>query len=316
MSLSPVATNPDDPYVRDRIAAVAPFDRVEFARTFEHRVVHLDSVRIHYVVGGTGPVILFGHGWPASWYEWRKVLPLLADRFTCVAIDLPGFGDSSPPPAFDDATVAGIVKQFIDEELGLEEVFVVCHDISGPPLIYMAAHYPGLVSRLFITETSIDGPEMGKILAEHINEIWHFPVNASHLTASFVVGRERQIVPQFFTDWVYNTAAITPDDIDEYVRVNSRPGATECGAAYYSKAPSVAPGEPTLPKGSLSMPLKYVGASHGFGGYLGGDEKAAFATIDRFATDSEYEVLDKCSHWVSEDRPVTIAERIGEFFGR
>ena len=316
MPFSPVATDPDDLYVRDRLAAVAPFDRVEFARTFEHRVCHIDDVRLHYVAGGTGPIVLFGHGWPASWYEWRKVMPLLADRFTCVALDLPGFGDSAPPPAFDDATIAGIVRRFIAAELDVDELHVVCHDISGPPLIYLAAHNPGLVNRLFITETSIEGPEMGKVLANHINEIWHFPVNASHLTSTFTVGRERQVVPQYFTDWVYNTAAIAPADLDEYVRVNQKPGAVETGAAYYSKPPSHTPEGDVLPPESLSMPLKYVGASLGFGGRLGGDERAGFRTIERFATDAEYEVLDKCSHWVAEDRPVALAELIGEFFGR
>lgn len=316
MAFHSAETDPSDPYVRDRLKAVEPFDRTVFARTFEHRVVRVDGLRLHYVVGGNGPMILFGHGWPASWYEWRKVMSELADRFTCVALDLPGCGDSAPPPAFDDRTVAGIVRRFVTEALERESLNVVCHDISGPPLIHLAAHHPELVERLFVTESSIDGPEMGKVLAEHIGEIWHFPVNAARLSATFATGRERQFIPQFFTDWVYNTAAIGPDDIAEYLRVNERPGAIECGAAYYHKQPSYTEDGEVLPPGSLTMPLKYLGASHGFGGHLGGDEKAAFATIERFATNAEYEVLDRCSHWISEDRPVTLAERIAEFFGR
>lgn len=62
------------------------------------------------------------------------------------------------------------------------------------------------------------------------------------------------------------------------------------------------------------MPFKYVGAALGFGGHLGGDKRAAFNTIAKFATNAEYEVLEKCSHWVSEDRPFTIAKKIGDFF--
>ena len=60
--------------------------------------------------------------------------------------------------------------------------------------------------------------------------------------------------------------------------------------------------------------LKYIGAEFGFGGHLGGDKKRAYQTIARFATNSSYEVVDRCSHWVSEDRPVYIAEKIAEFF--
>lgn len=60
------------------------------------------------------------------------------------------------------------------------------------------------------------------------------------------------------------------------------------------------------------MPLKYIGAEFGFGGYLGGDEKRAFKTIERFATNSSYEVVDRCSDWVCEDCPAYIAQKIGD----
>ncbi len=314
MPRTAVATDPDDPYVKDRLLAAAPFDRVEFARTFEHRIARVDGVKLHYVIGGQGPVVVFGHGWPASWYEWRKVMPRLSDRFTCVAFDMPGLGDSAPPPAFDMATVGALLARFIREELGQDSVTAVGHDVSGPPLIHMAAHEAGLVSRLFLTETSIPGPEMGEILARHINEIWHFPMNAARLSATFAAGREAQFIPQFFTEWVYNVGAIAPEDIAEYIRVNSRPGVIECGASYYHSATPQAEGGGPLPPDSLTMPLHFVGADQGFGGHLGGETRAAYSTIKRYATNATYEVVEKCGHWVSEDRPAFLADRIAAFF--
>ena len=314
MSLQLPSTDPNNLYYRDRILAVNPFNPVEFAKTFEHRRVWLDGVNLHYVIGGNGPVIILGHGWPASWYEWRKVMPQLSDRFTCVAFDLPGLGDSTPPTAFDTGTISELIKKFIVEHLEQETVFVVGHDVSGPPLAHLAAYNPNLVKKLLFTETSIDGPEMGEILLQHINEIWHFPMNAARLSPSFATGREDQFIPQFFTDWVYNVGAIQPEDIAEYVRVNKKPGVIECGASYYNRPPAYTEDGKVLPEKSLSMPLKYIGAEFGFGGHLGGDEKRAYQTIARFATNSTYEVVDRCSHWVSEDRPVYIAQKIAEFF--
>ena len=314
MPLQRPSTDPDDLYYRDRLLAVSPFDPVEFAKTFEHRRVWIDKVNLHYVIGGNGPVIIFGHGWPASWYEWRKVMPQLSDRFTCVAFDLPGLGDSTPPTAFDTGTISQLIKKFVTEYLEQERVFVVGHDVSGPPLAHLAAYNPNLVEKLFFTETSIDGPEMGEILLQHINEIWHFPMNAARLSPSFATGREEQFIPQFFTDWVYNVGAIQPQDIAEYVRVNKKPGVIECGASYYNRPPAYTKDGKVLPDKSLTMPLKYIGAEFGFGGHLGGDEKRAYRTIERFATDSSYEVVDLCSHWVSEDRPVYLAQKIAEFF--
>ncbi|MBW4475074.1 MAG: alpha/beta hydrolase [Stenomitos rutilans HA7619-LM2] len=314
MPLEQPTTDPTDLYYRDRILAIAPFDRVEFAKTFEHRRVHVQGVNLHYVIGGQGPVIVFGHGWPASWYEWRKVMPQLADRFTCVAFDMPGLGDSSPPSAFDTGTISTIIKTFITEHLEQDQVLVVGHDVSGPPLAHMAAYNPELVEKLFFTETSIDGPEMGEILLQHINEIWHFPMNAARLSPSFASGREEQFIPQFFTQWVYNVGAIQPEDIAEYVRTAKIPGVIECGASYYNRPPAYTPDGNVLPEKSLTMPLKYIGADLGFGGYLGGDAKRAFKTLERYAIDASYEVVNKCSHWVSEDRPVYIAEKIANFF--
>jgi pimeloyl-ACP methyl ester carboxylesterase len=314
MPVTPVVTDADDLYYRDRLAAVAPFDPVAFARTFEHRRARVQGVNLHYVVGGTGPVVLFGHGWPASWYEWRKVMPLLADRFTCVAFDMPGIGDSSPPQAFDKVTIGEIVRDFVVERLTEREIFVVGHDVSGPPLAALAAYNPGLVRKLLFTETSLLSEEMGPILLQHLNEIWHFPVNAARLSPSFMSGREDQFIPQFFTDWVYNVGAIQPADIAEYVRTAKRPGALECGASYYNARPTPAEDGGELPAGSLSMPLLFIGAELGFGGWLGGEERLAFKSIAKYATQAEYEVIDRCSHWVSEDRPVYLAERIGRFF--
>lgn len=315
MPLAHPSTDPDDLYYRDRLLAVAPFDPVAFARTFEHRRSRVEGVNLHYVIGGRGPVILFGHGWPASWYEWRKVMPQLADRFTCIAFDMPGIGDSGPPPAFDKVTISKLIRSFVLNDLGLDRVFVVGHDISGPPLLALAAYNPELVAKLFLTETSLLGAEMGSILLGHLNEIWHFPINAARLSPSFASGREEQFIPQFFTEWVYNVGAIGPQDIAEYVRTAKRPGALECGASYYNAQPTPAPDGGDLPAGSLTMPLLFIGAELGFGGWLGGRERSAFKTIERYATNTQYEVVDRCSHWVSEDRPVYLAERIARWFG-
>ncbi len=311
-----VSTKPNDLYYRDRVLAVSPFNPVEFAKTFEHRTTRVDGILMHYVIGGEGPVILLGHGWPASWYEWRKVMPLLVEHFTCVAFDMPGLGDSEAPPAFDNKTIADIIQKFVTKNLGVKELFVVGHDVSGPALVTMAAHYPDLVKKLFLTETSIAGPEMGQVLAQHINEIWHFPMNAARLASTFATGKEESFIPQFFTKWVYNTAAIQPEDLTEYIRTAKIPGVIECGASYYHKQQSWADGGGVLPEKSLTMPLHFVGAELGFGGYLGGEDKAAFNTIAKFATNASYEVVDKCSHWVSEDRPVYLAERMKKFFSK
>ena len=60
----------------------------------------VDGVRLHYVQGGQGSLVLLVHGFGQSWYEWRELMPLLARNFTVVAVELPGLGLSSAPNFF------------------------------------------------------------------------------------------------------------------------------------------------------------------------------------------------------------------------
>jgi pimeloyl-ACP methyl ester carboxylesterase len=50
----------------------------------------LNGTRMHYLVGGSGPMIVLLHGWPQNWFEWRHVMPDLAKEYTVVVPDLPG----------------------------------------------------------------------------------------------------------------------------------------------------------------------------------------------------------------------------------
>src|SRR3954447_21399098 len=62
---------------------------------FVSHVVDVGTAKLHYLMGGKGPALLLVHGWPETWYEWRKVMPALAQRHTVIVPDLRGFGDSS-----------------------------------------------------------------------------------------------------------------------------------------------------------------------------------------------------------------------------
>jgi len=78
-------------YSLDRALRSQPLDELAFARTFTHDVVMVNGeVRIHYVIGGSGPVVVLLHGFPQHWREWRLIMPRLADAgYTVLAPDLP-----------------------------------------------------------------------------------------------------------------------------------------------------------------------------------------------------------------------------------
>ena len=72
------------------------------------------GVRIHYRQIGNGPGLVLLHGFPQTAHMWRKVMPALADRFTVVAPDLRGYGDSDRPAGgYDKRTMAADVAELI-----------------------------------------------------------------------------------------------------------------------------------------------------------------------------------------------------------
>lgn len=95
---------------------------------------HLDvgSGEVAYRTVGSGPDVLFVHGWPVSGATFRTLLPFLADHVTCHVIDLPGAGSSRYTPD-DPLTIANhihSVRRSLDI-LGLDDVAVVAHDSGG-----------------------------------------------------------------------------------------------------------------------------------------------------------------------------------------
>lgn len=74
---------------------------------FAHRLVKVGDVNIHTVTGGAGFPLVLIHGFPQTWWEWRRVMPALAERHTVVAVDLRGAGFSDcPQGGYDKATLA------------------------------------------------------------------------------------------------------------------------------------------------------------------------------------------------------------------
>src|SRR5579875_528656 len=100
-----------------------------------HRIVDAGGTRIHLVEEGEGPLVLFVHGFPESWYSWRHQLPAVAGAgFRAVAIDVRGYGRSSAPL---EVEAYGMLHHVADNlgvvaALGEEQAVIVGHDWGSP----------------------------------------------------------------------------------------------------------------------------------------------------------------------------------------
>ncbi|MER7755131.1 alpha/beta hydrolase [Kitasatospora sp. NPDC097643] len=96
-----------------------------------HRTVEAPAGRLHLVEQGTGPLVLLVHGFPESWYSWRRQLPALAAAgYRAVALDVRGYGRSSKPAATDAYRMLDLVEDNVAlvRALGEKRAVVVGHD--------------------------------------------------------------------------------------------------------------------------------------------------------------------------------------------
>ncbi|BBH10433.1 alpha/beta-Hydrolases superfamily protein [Prunus dulcis] len=97
----------------------------------EHTTVSTNGINMHIASIGTGPVVLFLHGFPELWYSWRhQLLSLSSLGYRCIAPDLRGFGDTDAPPSPASYSALHIVGDLIGllDHLGIDQVFLVGHD--------------------------------------------------------------------------------------------------------------------------------------------------------------------------------------------
>ncbi len=126
---------------------------------FRRATIDAEGVAVNLVTGGSGPPLLLLHGYPQTHALWHKVAPRLAQRFTIVAPDLRGYGDSGKPTT--DAQHAPYAKRamahdlvFAMRALGHSRFFLAGHDRGGRVSHRLAADHPDAVARLAVLDIS------------------------------------------------------------------------------------------------------------------------------------------------------------------
>ncbi|NGO70269.1 alpha/beta fold hydrolase [Streptomyces boncukensis] len=216
----------------------------EFNKAFKHKFAKVREVRMHYVKGGSGPALVLLHGWPQSWYEWRKIMPALAKKHTVYALDLPGLGDSrGSPPSFDKKTLARYVHGLLQDRIGLDKFDLVAHDLGGGVGFQYTSQYPEQVS----SYTHMDYPLPGRKLpaAQYRTFSWHMAFNSQKKIPERLVDNPddvREYLTGFYPQVAYGGSAFggsrtkspfTRAETDEYVRTYSRPEVLRAGFELY-----------------------------------------------------------------------------------
>lgn len=124
---------------------------------FRRQRIDAGEVEINTLIGGDGPPLLLLHGYPQSHVMWRKVAPRLAERFTVVATDLRGYGDSGKPPGDPEHATYSKRSMAADQvtvmrSLGYECFQVTGHDRGGRVTHRMCLDHPDRVERAAVLD--------------------------------------------------------------------------------------------------------------------------------------------------------------------
>lgn len=288
-----------------------------------HETVRANGLNFHCVFAGEGRPVIFLHGFPEFWYEWRYMLPAFAEAgFRAIAPDLRGYNLSDKPEGVEDykmkhlvADVAGLIDHYSSDG----KAFVVGHDWGGVVAWALAISRPETVARLVIVNAPHPGT-MRRELALHEDQqqasryIHYFrrPDAEAGLSENDFFRLRRMIFQTAATPDIF-----PPDVQNEYVKAWSQQGAVQGGLNYY-RASQVFPDISTEESKSRAIEfaenLKVKVPTL----VIWGEKDQALLTgnlegLDSYVPDLKVIRLPDGSHWVIHEQPALIASHIRTF---
>lgn len=288
----------------------------------QHRYAEVNGVRLHYATAGSGPLMLFVHGFPEFWYAWRNLLPQFARDHQVVAPDTRGINLSSKPEgakAYHVAQVTEDLRQLV-AHLGHERCVLVGHDWGGACAWNFAMRHPECVERLVV----INAPHP----VTFARELRDSPAQrqASDYMRLLRSDKAERVLAEsdfarlaaFFREWA-GTAA-DGETLAAYRAAWSQPGALTAGLSYYRASPLYPPEPGAAPTHlpalrpedfTVRVPTLVIWGERDSAllpGLLDG--------LEACVPDLRVERIADASHWVVHEHPARVGALIRSFVGR
>ena len=273
--------------------------------TIVSRKAMVENVKLHYLTAGQGPGVILLHGYTQTSRMWKPIIPLLAEKFTVIAPDLPGIGDSAIPKDGLDMKTAASRIHALAKSLGIEKATVVGHDIGLMVAYAYAAQFPAETEKLVLMDAFLPGVAGWETAYNHPG-IWHFRFNGPTPEA-LVRGRERTYFEHFWNDFAADkNHSLSKADRAAYAAAYARPGRMRAGWAYFVSFNQAAKDFAQLSQIKLSMAALAIGGGKAFGDLLGQQLKVV-------ASDAKVVVLENTGHWVLEENPKGTTDALMNF---
>jgi haloacetate dehalogenase len=283
---------------------------------FEREQIEVSGASINLVRGGEGPALLLLHGYPQTHCIWHKLAPRLAEKYTVVATDLRGYGDSSKPAGLPDHSNYSKRAMALDQvevmqALGYEEFHLVGHDRGGRVAHRLALDHPQRVKKLAVLDICPT-----KTMYEHTDRAlakayfhWFFLIQPAPFPEK-LIGAD----PEFFIKFQMGRRhgglqVFAPDAMAEYVRCFSDPATIHASCEDYRAAESI-----DLEHDAADLAQKIACPVLALWGKCGVIEQQFDCLADWRAVAREVrgEALN-CGHYLPEEQPQEVARQLESF---
>ena len=281
----------------------------------EHLTIAANGAQFHVAKIGAGEPLLMLHGWPEFWLTWEPVMERLKDRFTLIAPDLRGFGNSDKPSGpFGPKDHATDMISLLDA-LGIKRAGIVGHDVGGAIMQPLARSAPSRLVGLFFFDFVYPGIGPRMAAPDRLNEIWYQSFNQTEMAAT-LVGATRcsceTYIGHFLRHWAYRKDAFD-SVLDAFTDNFMQPGNLAGGFAHYRAAH---PGRIAMMKGEapplppIKVPTCVRWAEH--------DPLFPYEWTDKLGETFarlDLAVFPGVGHFPHREDPNRAAKEIANFFG-
>lgn len=277
---------------------------------WQHHHIETNGVRLHYVVAGEGPLMLFLHGFPEFWYSWRHQLSEFARDYRVVAVDLRGYNDSDKPQAPDAYQMSELVADVtgLIRGLGSDRCILVGHDWGGAIAWSTAYAHPELIERLVVMNL----PHPAKFAAglrtpQQLLKSWYIGLFQLPLLPEWLIQAGNYwAIEQMLRGTAIDKTAFSDADLAAYKAAAAKPGALTAMLNYYRALASGSLFQQSW--GVLEVPTLMIWAEDDVA--LG--KELTYGTED-YVRDFHLRYIPDCSHWVQQEQPELVNRYMREF---
>jgi pimeloyl-ACP methyl ester carboxylesterase len=279
-----------------------------------HRWARVNGIRLHYVTAGEGPPLYLLHGYPQSWFMWRKMIAPLSAHFSLVIPDLRGYGDSDKPAeGYDKRTMARDIRE-LARQLGHERIALAGHDRGGRVAHRYALDHGATLSAVALldiipTRTMFERADRGLATGT-----WHwFFFQVPELPELLFGSHPEACLRHFFRAWSGDPRAIEEEAVQEYLRAFRIPGTIRATLADYRAGATLdLEQDRDHEQNKIKAPLLAL-----WGG-LGRLDKAfdVLACWREKAERVEGRAIPASGHFIPEEAPEELAQELIAFLGR